>query len=140
MQHFSGLFQTFAENQKGVFILFRKLVQLNHGTEKLRMVYIHPTYVNSIDAKKNQLFINLLKKKIYVNYLNQITSDDKYWKYQNFGVNDHLKLLHWSEYLNSNKLFSYNTYTTLQAEGIVINQEKVFLIMNLESNSKNYFL
>lgn len=129
LQRFSGLYQTFAENQKGFFILFRKMIQLNNGTEKLRMVYIHPINIPSLDAKQNQLFVKLLKRKIYNNYINTITTDNKYWKYQIFSENNHLKLLHWSEYLSSNNLFYDNTYTTLQAEGIVINEEKVFKII-----------
>jgi len=125
LQHFSGLYQTFPENQKGFFILFRKLIQLNNGTEKLRMVYIHPINISTLDPRQNELFVKLLKRKTYTNYINTITNDNKYWKYQIFGENNHLKLLHWSEYLSSNKLFYDDTYTTSQAEGIVINEEKV---------------
>lgn len=93
------------------------------------MVYIHPVNISSLDAKQNQLFVKLLQRKIYENYLSQISSDNKYWKYQNFAETDHLKLLHWSEYLSSNKLFYDKTYTTLQTEGIVINEEKVNYIL-----------
>ncbi len=107
-------------------MLFNKLIKLNDGTEKLRIVYIEPSEIDNQNEIQNEDQIKIFQNKIFENYINFLSVDNnKYWKFQIFNENDQLELLHWSEYINLNKLFYDNIYTTMLAEGIVINQEKV---------------
>lgn len=113
-------------SRKGFLLIFKNLIELNNGVEKMRMVYIIPDEQQRKNGIEKSINTVKIKQSILRFFMDNLINDVKFWKFQNFNENNHLELLHWSEYLETNNLFYEDVFTTLQSEGVVINQEKVY--------------
>ena len=122
LMSFAPVFQE--EEKKGFFLMFKKTMAINNGAERLKMAYISPFEENDGDPEniKNQIAI---KKLILENYVHTLTIDEKYWKFQLFNENDHLAVMHWSEYLQKNELIFHEIFATMEPEGLIVNDHKV---------------
>lgn len=110
------------ETKKGFFLIFKKTTAITN--EKIKMAYVSPFEENDGDADNRKNFVEI-KRKVLENYVKNLTDDEKYWKFQLFDENDHLAVLHWSEYLQKSELVFNEIYATMQKEGLVVNNKKV---------------
>lgn len=115
-----------SEKKKGFFLTFKKHIALQGNVEKIKMAYVSPFEDDDGDPDNHQN-LDKIKKSVLQNYVKTLTVDDKYWKFQLFEENDHLAVLHWSEYLSKNELIFREIFATNQKEGLIVNDHKVII-------------
>ena len=110
-------------------MIFNKIDEEGNISEDTKIFYIYPIDEET-DNQNNHKNLIEIKRLILKNYLKNLISENRFWKFKLIEDNSNIEVFYWSEYLQKNKLSFNDIYANMQKEGLIIKEQEVIIFFN----------